>query len=969
MLFDFFNPAKLTDGIRQLYTTNEGYVTPFPWREDFQFHLDSISTTLQEVSKKKRRRTVTTDFVKMSGILKPHAEWRHPRTVLIEGKPGTGKTACCRKLAYDWATGKPWTTGKQGEDCFPRFETVLFLNCCDVKSDLWETIDYQLLPEDVEEHERKRFFSSIIQNETNVLLVLDGLDEAADSKLPMISEIIEGKELPKCRVVATARPEVGIRVREHCDTLLEIKGFSKEDAEALILKYFQESEDKARKLLSELATHENLKDMAASPLNIALLCFVFEEHDGSFPESRSQLYLDMTECVLKRYHKKEGFPETNDLIDVYEAQLKHLGEIALKGLLEAKYEFEERELKSNAKKSPAYEFLSAQNLRSKIRPGLRYSFQHRSFQEWFAGFFLYCQLIEKKISPESLVADKRYAHDLKEVLPCTCGLLAAQSKEYALPQAVSLSKCMMTEVNQGDRNGWLTVALECTRECKQKHGSFQATMARELGSLLKLQSLDLQVGKPSAANVFVLTDVLKSNTTVIKLTLCDNDIDDAGAAGLANALKFNTTLSVLNLSENCIGDAGAANLADALESNKTLTELNLTINGIGDAGAANLADALKSNKTLSELNLRNNYIREAGAERLADTLKSNKTLTDLNLRNNSIRKAGAECLADALKSNQTLTKLNLHQNYIQDAGAERLADALKSNKTLTKLDLGYNYIRDAGAERLADALKSNKTLTKLNLRENGIREAGAERLADALKSNKTLTKLNLHNNYIFKAGAECLADALKSNQTLTKLNLDQNCIREAGAERLADALKSNKTLTELNLRNNNICKAGAECLADALKSNQTLTKLNLHDNCIREAGAERLADALKSNKTLTKLDLGYNYIREAGAERLANALKSNKTLTKLNLRNNYIHDTGAANLADALKSNKTLTELNLSDNDIRDDGAERLADVLKSNSTLTRLYFSGNDVSNNGLASLKRTLESNKNLTVDLFSL
>ena len=220
--------------------------------------------------------------------------------MLIEGRPGAGKTTLCRKLAYDWATGK-----LEEKDCFPMFQTVLFLNCCDMKSDLWKTIDYQLLPEDVEEPKRKRFFSSIIQNKTNVLLVLDGLDEVAESKLPMISEIIKSKELPKCRVVVTAQHEAGIRVREHCDTLLEIKGFSKEDAEAFIFKYFQESEDKAKRLLSELTTHENIKDLAASPLNIALLCFVFEEHDGSFPESRSRLYLDMTECVLKDTTKRK----------------------------------------------------------------------------------------------------------------------------------------------------------------------------------------------------------------------------------------------------------------------------------------------------------------------------------------------------------------------------------------------------------------------------------------------------------------------------------------------------------------------------------------------------------------------------------------------------------------------------------------------------------------------------------------
>ena len=880
MLFDVFNPATLTDGIRQLYTTHEGYVTPFPWREEFQFHLDSISTTLQVVSRNKTRGAMTTNFVNMSGIFKPHEECPQPRKVLIEGKPGAGKTTYCRKLAYDWATDKPWTTGKQEEeDCFARFETVLFLNCCDMKSDLWETIDYQLLPEDIEEHERKRFFSSIIQNETNVLLVLDGLDEVAESKLPMVSEIIKGKELPHCRLVATAQHEIGIRFREHCDTLLEIKGFSKEDAKAFIFKYFQESEDRAKKFLSELTRDENVKDMAASPLNIALLCHVFEKNDGIFPKSTSQMYQDVTGCVLKRYINKEGVPESNDLSDLCVAQLEQLGDIALKGLLEEKYDIEESELKSHAKKSPAFEFLSAQNGRSKIRPGLRYSFPHRSFQEWFAGFFLYCQLMEKKISPESIVADNRYAHDLKEVLPYTYGLLAARSKEYAVFQAASLIKCIMTEVNQGDRNGWLTVALECTRECKQKHGSFQATMACGLGSLLKLQTLDLHVGKRSAANVVVLTDVLKSNTTVTKLNLCDNDIDDAGAAGLADALKINTTLWVLNLSENSIGDAGAANLADALKLNATLTALNLSENSIGDAGAANLADALKSNKTLTELNLRINRIGDAGAANLADALKSNKSLTELNLRDNFIQEAGAERLADALKSNNTITKLNFRGNFIQEAGAERLADALKSNKTLTELNLRGNFIREAGAERLADALKSNKTLTELNLRGNFTREAGAERLADALKSNKTLTELNLRGNVIREAGAERLADALKSNKTLTNLNLRLNYIHVTGAATLADALKSNKTLTGLNLSDNGIRDDGATNLADALKSNNTLTELNLRDSDIRDDGAASLADALKSNTALARLHLSGNDISNDGLAGLKRTLEYNKKLT------------------------------------------------------------------------------------------
>ena len=869
----------LIGGIRKLYTVRQGCLVPFPWLEDFLFHLDDIFTRLKVVSRKKTRGKITADIVNMSGIFKPHRECSQPiRTVLIEGEPGMGKTTYCAKLAYDWATGKLCTTGKpctpeqqEEKDCFPRFELVLLLKCRDMKSDLWKTIDDQLLPEDVEDHVKKQFFDFIRQNQTDVLLILDGLDEVAASKLPIVSKIIEGNELRECRLVATARQKAGISARKHCDTLLEITGFTKEDATKLISKYFPDSEDTATKLLLELARDDNLKDMATNPLNVALLCLNFEENASSFPESRSILYLNITRCILQRYKKKNGSPETSkDPIDEYGAHLKHLGRIALTGLQEEKLDFAESELKSHADESPAFELLSVHTGRT----SRRYSFQHKSFQEWFAAFFLSCQLIEKKIIPKSVVDDREYAHELNEVLPYTCGLLAARCKE----NAVTLIKCMMKKVNQGDSDGWLTVVLECTRECKQKDSSFQETLARELGSLLKLQTLEVHDGKLSAANVVVLADVLKSNKTVTELNLCNSNIDDASAASLAGELRSITTLKVLKLSGNDIGDAGAVDLMSALKFNKTLTELHFSGNCIGEAGAKGVADALESNKTLTELDLSSNEIGDAGATALADGLKFNTKLIVLYLSANGISN-GARGLADGLKSNTTLSTLDLSRNAIGNGGAAVLANLLKSATTLSVWNLSRNGIGDAGAASLADALKSNTTPRELNLSENSIGVGGIAGVADGLKSNTTLSVLNLSRNRVGDDGAAELADGLKSNTRLTVLNLSGNKIGDAGAANLADGLKFNTKLTVLHLSGNGIGNDGAACLAGALESNKTLTTLYLCDNGICDAGAVGLADALISNTTLTRLWLSGNNIGNNGLAGLAGTLKSNKTLT------------------------------------------------------------------------------------------
>ena len=776
------------------------------------------------VSRKKTRGTATDNIVNMSGIFKPHDECSQPRTVLIEGKPGMGKTTYCKKLVYDWASGN------QQEDCFPRFEAVLFLKCRDMQSDLWEAIDDQLLPREVEEDVRDRFFKFICQNQSDVLLVLDGLDEVPTSKLPVFADIIQGRALPKCRLVATARHEAGIKVRIHSDTLLEIEGFTEEDVRKFIFKYFKTSEKLAQDLLSKLKSDENLKDMAANPLNTALLCLVCEEYRGVFPERRTQLYVEIIQCILRRYRRKKGLSETNeDLIEVYKSALKHLGRIALNGLLQDKLDFEESELQNHADDLPGFGFLSVQTGGSKLRSSRHYSFLHKSFQEWFAALCLCYQLIEKEISPDQLVAEKRFARELEEVLLYTCGLLAGRCKE----EARALTKCIMREVVSNDSDDsydsydgydWLPVVLECARECNQDNSSFQADLARELGSSLELQTLRRRYGNIKDADAVVLADVLKSNTTVTELDLSHNFISAAGAAGLAEALKSNTTLTVLNMSDNDFGDSTAAGLAEALKSNTTLTVLNLSGNFFRAPGAAVLAEALKSNTTLTELVLANNLIGAAGAAGLAEALKFNAALTVLCLYNNCIGAAGAAVLAEALKSNSTLTELNLSYNYIGDAAAAAsLALALdQSNTMLPELDWLSNFRIMSGAAVLAETLESNATLTVLNMSHSQIHTSGAASLAEALKSNTTLTVLNISENGIGDAGAASLAEALKSNTTLTVLNMSDNEIGDAGAAGLAEALKSNTTLTELDLSRNLIGATGAAGLAEALTTNTTL---------------------------------------------------------------------------------------------------------------------------------------------------
>ena len=819
LLLGVFDPTELINGIRQLYKTREGWLSPFPWCEEFQFFLGNIFTRLKVVRRKKTRGEITDVFVDMSSILDPYEECSAPRTVLIEGEPGMGKTTYCKKYAYDWATKQQELQGCGST----ALKLVLLLKCRDIHSDVWEAIDDQLLPLGIDEKVKQQFFQFIRENQSSILLILDGLDELPSGKLSMFSKLIEGRELPRCHIVATARQEAGKEVRKCCDALLQIEGFTEKHVIEFVTKYFKERTDLATKLSQRMSRDKNLTEIAANPLNTALLCLLCEEFEGSLPESRAQLYLDMVECVLRRYRKKKGLLEKiEDLTNHYKPQLNHLGKVALNGLLDDKLDFNESELRNHAKDLTEFGFLSVQPGGSKLRQTLHYAFLHKSFQEFFAAFFICSQIQRKEMKPEELVSDPRYFVELKQILLFSCGILAMKCDE----QVVALVKSLTNEVNKNEGGG-AKIVLKAINECKREKSDSHSHLSKSFGTGLNLTNLDLRKNGISDAGATCIAEAIKVNKTLTNLDLSWNDISAAGATCIAEAIKVNKTLTNLDLSYNDISAAGATCIAEAIKVNKTLTNLDLSYNGISAAGATCIAEAIKMDKTLTNLDLSYNGISAAGATCIAEAIKVNKTLTNLDLRGNDISAAGATCIAEAIKVNKTLTNLDLRGNDISAAGATCIAEAIKVNKTLTNLDLSHNGISAAGTTCIAEAIKVNKTLTNLDLSWNDISAAGATCIAEAIKVNKTLTNLDLSHNGISAAGATCIAEAIKVNKTLTNLDLSWNDISAAGATCIAEAIKVNKTLTNLDLSWNDISAAGATCIAEAIKVNKTLTKFDL----------------------------------------------------------------------------------------------------------------------------------------------
>ena len=853
-------PSHIIEEIRQLYQSREGNLAPFAWCDYPNFNMDDIFTRLKIVNREKTRGTLTDDEItNMTAIFRPHPKCQKPRKVLIEGDPGMGKTTYSQKLAYDWANKQ-----NEWDASFPEIEVLLLLRCNDIKSSIWEAIDEQILSEDIDEKAKETLFKYIKENQSKVLPLLDGLDEADPRERDIYISLLTCKLLPDCHVVITSRHEVGKKVSRYCDNLWEIVGFTKEDSKSFIRKYFQGKDRLAEKYINYHVDHwyadppdrnlRGLSDLAKNPLNLTLLCSIFEDSQEVYSESsKTRLYIEIVLLVLRRYEEKNGLESNNDqdLISVYREKLKLLGRFALDSLHKGKSYFEKEKDIDN------FGFFSFQQGGTRSKPCTRCVFSHKSFQEFFAGFYLAFQVIDGQIDFAHVLTDERYLKELKEVFLFMTGIIAFKNEEIGESILICMAKHISGLLRTSDQKvkSCMALACACVFECdhslvkwKWKDEERRLTRLRyTFGKHLDMSSLtevDLSSADVMNAGAVVISVVLEKNSSLTHLDLSFNGIDE----DVASSLSWYSSLSFFNLEGNCIGDSGASSLSKALKAKSSLTDLNLSDNRIGDAGASFLSQALKANSSLTNLNLSINSIGDTGASSLSKALKANSSLTNLNLSFCKIGDAGASSLSEAIKENSSLTGLNLLDNRIGDTGASFLSDALTANSSLTDLNLEGNCIGDSGASSLSKALKAKSSLTDLNLSDNRIGDAGASFLSQALKANSSLTNLNLRHNSIGDAGASSLFEALKANSSLTDLDLSGNSIGDTGASSLFEALKANSSLTDLDLSGNIIGDTGASCLSQALKANSSLNKLDLTDNSVSAVGAASFNEASKINK-------------------------------------------------------------------------------------------------------------------------
>ena len=767
------------------------------WVDKMRFDLDQVYTKLGIVRRKKNGWQKTDKIVELSDIFdKDFGSDDNPRLILIEGSPGMGKTTLSLKLAYDWAM-------EEMPSKFPPVQLVLLIKCRDMEGDILEAIDEQLLPFD-EDSLKNKLHTFIKEQPEKILLVVDGLDEITEAATEHVINLLIGKCLRKCYVVATSRQEKGRlrKVRKYFDTLLEIKGYSKSDIGEYITRYFQDNDPSlAEGLIETVETSNNFQKLATNPLNTLLLCVVFEDYGGQLPSTVTELYNEVVFCITKRYREKCD-SEVED--SILETSKETLGKLAYKGLLEGALSFRESELNDDCTTNnhcTKMGFLYKEDSKKKIRPDCTYWFLHKTFQEYLAAFYFTNKFERQELTIDDMVEQLKDTTKFVQVLMFVSGMLHKKNDVQNYKTFVEMLGTVLLQSN--DKNEVVCILCAVLSESLVDK-DIAGIIHQFLPESLINNSYGGYVSRilPCILNLLCTKDGVNKEVYFEKLSLILNKISTSDLGLICKALKERLKIRIIDLSDCSLRDETARDLADMLSHNSTVEELLIETNLFTGEAVKILAGNVRQNTTLKRLSLAYNNLGDVGVKAITAALTPDTSLMGMATRNNdndhSDREDGRRCSA--------LHSLSLQKTKCGEEGARAVAEMLRRNNTLQQLDISENPLGYEGVTFIAKALELNRRLLCLDLRRTDCCNWGAISLANMLPINNTLTKLFISNypmrkvetiNKVDSNGAFALAQALRVNNSLKELHLSDNDITDVEFDWLKEALLENMALEKL----------------------------------------------------------------------------------------------------------------------------------------------------------------------------
>ncbi|XP_067219942.1 uncharacterized protein [Chanodichthys erythropterus] len=516
--------------------------------------------------------------IRIDQLFSPDSDGKTPKTVILSGDSGRGKSFMLQKIMLDWASGELYSEN---------FAVVFLLKCEELKCifkemNLIELLSWSsgLTPYQI---------SQILTPE-RVLFLIDGLDEYVShppihfvpshtnlskkmSPMDTLKNVLRGVLLSESFVLVTTRSiaaDAVMNLLKGPQRFTEIMGFSERGVQEYFHKFFQD-ELLFKKTFESVKTNKGLMTTCSVPLLCWMICFCLKKHftdDNHVMEelkTTTSIYVHFVSTLLEHHDQSQSVL----------TMLRSLGQRAEEGMKKREGIFVEKTVTATGLDPATSLFLCKDSLKRKNRQEPVFKFMHPTFQEFFTG--LYYVLLDGKKSwgkvsglLNKLKYKKRRSEPIPSVMIFLCGLLNEKVSsslfekiKWTVPHKIKLKKDLQDSIiTMKKQHGCELFALHCLYELHD-----QVFMRRALADWV---SMDLSNISLRSTDCWVLLYSLQCCPHIRELNLmyCDLTADKLKILQPALCMCETLRLSMEHLSE--VGD-----LIQILGESKILRELKV----------------------------------------------------------------------------------------------------------------------------------------------------------------------------------------------------------------------------------------------------------------------------------------------------------------------------------------------------------------------------------------------------------
>ena len=778
-----------------------------------------------------------------------------PRSILVVGRPGIGKTVLTEKIMRDWANG----VDKFYRQKIPFYFKFRWFNVHDMKDMTLKT--FLRYGTELSDQIFDKIYEEITKHSEKAILIFDGLDEfngnfeclndlpppndpdCPMSPISLFGKLVSSRLLPKATVLVTSRPTAHkFYSKFNFDRTVEIIGFTKARIEEYVIKFCHshDGDDLGHKIWNHIESSSDLLNSCYIPVNCRIVVTIlFERVQAnnkneieSLPTTLTELYQAAVTHLDQNHFRNVGGHSSEEAI-------KNLQFLAFKGIEPMQLIFDSKSFDEQMKQSGLLNNLSHPHSLAQTQ----FCFIHLTIQE-----FLAAKHVIEMFSPEEInqfIFSHIKSSKWELVLQFIAGLLG---REIEMFQKNHYKDCVWAfgksfELTSEEcvfhptENYTSLLIMKCLREVKDEEIVKEACQTTAINDVVALTDTSASFGMTTSdwSAVFFVCKHMKN---LKKLDLL--------AAGLSQE-SYQEALSLLK--QRCIEELSLGTRLDwslsSTKSNvfKTLMESTCSLN--------------HEHSKLIKLNINDYHITHEISLTMCEFFRDGHPICLRNLDlfrcGITLRELSVICEVLDNKLCPELTYLDLGFNNISDEGLRKLCNAVTEHKLLklTKLHLSHCSLTNECVPNLCELLTDEYcSLIDLSLANNkDINNAGLRIFCErALKSEHCKLK-SLDLQYCSYLTVDCLPVLCNTLQDkhckLISLSLSANNITDEGFQMLCELAlaKENCKLLDLYLRN---CLLTDKCIPDLCKTLQDeycrLNKLDLRGNEFTEEGEKHILE-------------------------------------------------------------------------------------------------------------------------------